>query len=152
MSSKSHNQSCLQVSSKPRAAQQRTWPLAHVHVAHLDLRRVVLIDEADRQPCRRRDLAKQQVCKAGGALCAADWLFMQSQACVMASAPDGSPHRILKSCHPDVGLEQLLTCPGLQAVMIAPTRSDCCSQETSRGPPWMRTTMMCAFVNSATPC
>lgn len=35
---------------------------------------------------------------------------------------------------------------------MAPTRSDCCSHDTSRGPPWISSTTMCAFVYLATPC
>ncbi len=35
---------------------------------------------------------------------------------------------------------------------MAPTRSDCCSHETSSGPPWMRITTMCVSVYFATPC
>ena len=42
----------------------------------------------------------------------------------------------------------MLTCPGNQAVRTASMRSDSSIQATSRGPPWMSTTMMEVLVYS----
>ena len=46
----------------------------------------------------------------------------------------------------------MLTCPGNQAVRTASMRSDSSIQATSRGPPWMSTTMMEVLVTVATVC
>ena len=46
----------------------------------------------------------------------------------------------------------MLTCPGNQAVRMASMRSDASIQATSRGPPWMSTTMMEVLVAVATVC
>ena len=136
-----------------------TWPGAHAHVSHLNLLCVVVEHEGHWQAARGRCIAKQQVRDATGAL---QWKTYLICRVAGLGVLDDRTRREAATAHlswdSSITLAaaavrgQRLTWPGYQDVRMAPTRSDCCSQDTSSGPPWISSTTICAFVYLPTAC